>query len=204
MAAGGGAVLDTETRRRAHGKASQLRADTTEIAALTAGFQATGYDLIARAAIGGFTGYGPGRGASDVGRSSTRSDPTAAGAEALEHLREHPERADPVAHHTAAFLDHLHQGLEQLRLAEAARQAATRVPARELEPGERRAPGCVNCERFEIWAIVEKAGRCGPCYMYRHRNDLRDAPEHVVLARPEVTGKRERIRIDPTQPGSGQ
>jgi hypothetical protein len=81
--------------------------------------------------------------------------------------------------------------------------AAQRVPAAEVDPDERpRAPGCVNCDRFDIWTVAAKAGRCEPCYMYRYRNDGRDAPEHVVRARPDVAGHRERIRIDPTQPGA--
>lgn len=81
------------------------------------------------------------------------------------------------------------------------RQAAYRPAAAE-------APGCVNCERFDVYAVQYKDGRCVACYGYKRRSRERgegaglglDAPERLVKERPENATRRSlAVRVDPKE-----
>lgn len=191
---------------KAQGRAERVRvwfdADVTEARKLLSELRSTGPELIRRAAIpvdDGFPSGGGGEGRSSSGHRDLSDEMVR-----LEYLAEHPEiDQDPVRTHTSEMVVHLGQALESLRRADAARAAALRVPAAEL--GEtREVPGCVNCARWDIHSPVHRrvnglpsGGRCRACYEYRRRHDGRDAPESIVTARPEVSGRRRTVRVDP-------
>lgn len=157
------------------------------------GLRAVGPDLIERAAIPVADGYGAGRGYDGgSGGKGGHGDPVLAKVIPLVDGPD-PDRPapdpDPLATEVARARAHVHDAVVNLRRAVNDLDAASRVPAAEREP-DSEASGCVVCHRFDVWSIVHKAGRCRACYEYRRRND-RDAPGHVVLARTEVTGKRQ-------------
>lgn len=96
---------------------------------------------------------------------------------------------DPVATAVADMRSMLGDAREILRKADGARARATIIPVAERPPETGEEPGCLNCERFEVFSPVHKAGRCRACYEYRRRND-RDCPENLVTSRPENSGRR--------------
>lgn len=173
--------------------------DVAEAGRLLADLRTMGPELISRAAIPVDDGFPSGGGGE--GRSSSDHRDLSDVVVRREFLDEHPGiDPDPVRTHTSEMLVHVAAALEQLRRADAARAAALRVPASEL--GEtREVPGCVNCDRFDVQSPVHRrvdglpsGGRCRACYEYRRRHDGRDAPEAIVRARPEVSGRRRRVR----------
>lgn len=174
--------------------------DVAEAGRLLADLRTMGPELITRAAIPVDDGFPSGGGGSE-GRGSSDLRDLSDVVVRREWLEEHPEiDTDPVRTHTSEMLVHVGHAIEALRRADAARAAALRVPASEL--GEtREVPGCVNCDRFDVQSPVHKrvdglpsGGRCRACYEYRRRHDGRDAPEAIVRARPEVSGRRRRVR----------
>lgn len=103
------------------------------------------------------------------------------------------------------------QVLTAIRALRSARKAQDR--GRPKHPPHRpaavEAPGCVNCERFDVYTIAYKDGRCVACYGYRRRSRDKgegaglglDAPERLVRARPENATRRDLAeRVDPTDP----
>lgn len=112
--------------------------------------------------------------------------------------------SDSTGNRAARILDapaaemrrHLVLALEQLRLADDARKRAIVAGRDPRPPGRAEAPACVNCDRFEIYTPMTKASRCDACYQYRHKYN-RDAPEHVIRARPGNSTPRELARDEP-------
>lgn len=103
---------------------------------------------------------------------------------------------DPVARWVKAMMRHTAKAREELDRAGSARRRALEVQ-QVKPPGEPDHPCCVNCWRFDVESAIYKAGRCQACYVYKRRSaaDL-DAPESVVTSRPEVSGKRRRVRVE--------
>lgn len=87
--------------------------------------------------------------------------------------------------------DGLRAAVEWLRLIEAAGTRAAPRPRIERLPAKPEAAACVNCDRFEIYAIAVRAGRCWACYRYRLDHDGTDAPRSLVLARLENATRRQ-------------
>lgn len=199
--------MTSKQQARGERERAWFAADVAEARKLLRELDAMGGELIRRAAIpvddGGFPA---GTGGEGTGRSSDVRDLSDYIVH-RDHLAELEAKGgfdpDPVRTHTSAMVVHLGQALESLRRADAARADAVRVPASEL--GEtREVPGCVNCARWDIHSPVHRrvdglpsGGRCRACYEYRRRHDGRDAPESIVTARPEVSGRRRTIRVDP-------
>lgn len=115
-------------------------------------------------------------------------------------MGEAAERRDPLVAAVVASLAHLDRAVVELRRADDHRRKA-----RDLQSPDRLSvradptTGCTNCERYTgpsgdpVWSAIEYAGRCAACLAYRRAHDGRDAPEAVVLARPEVSGRPHRI-----------
>lgn len=90
---------------------------------------------------------------------------------------------DPVGDGARAMIRALEQAAHVLRAAVAARARAVYVPHDQRPPARPEAPGCVNCERFEVYSVATKAGRCDACYQYLRRSGPRqlERPERLVL-----------------------
>lgn len=187
-------------RERAQRQQAELRDQVAEVLTIGKRLGQVGPDLIARASIPAIDGYGTGR-RMDEGGSSRGGvgDPVGALVAAkLDGVGAAGARAraielDPVGLHVAEALAHLAGAVDAMRRADDACRAAVRVTAAEaVGEVDRRPPGCVNCDRFDVWSAVHKAGRCRACYEYKRRSpqDL-DATEEIVRSRPEVSGRRQ-------------
>lgn len=93
--------------------------------------------------------------------------------------------------------DHLIEALRSLRRADAARSRALSPPPAPKPAARPEAPGCVNCERYEIYTVATEAGRCPECLDHWRTHD-RDAPEQLVVNRP--ANQRRRPRLPTTDP----
>lgn len=96
-----------------------------------------------------------------------------------------------------AMRDHLLEALRSLRRAHDARVRAMRPPSPPKPAGRPKAPGCVNCARFEIYTVAVEAGRCPECLVHWRTHD-RDAPERLVVGR--ARNQRRRPRLHETDP----
>lgn len=133
-------------------------------------------------------GYEAWRSGNEIVSGGDHSDPTGETATDPAHAK---ARAH-VAH--AALLAKRAKG----ELEHAAGEMMRALPP-EYQPqaeAEAQAPGCINCARYEIWRPIYKARRCQPCYAYRCRNNLNDAPEELVKQREwtRATRRHEQVR----------
>lgn len=101
-----------------------------------------------------------------------------------------PHDPDPVATNAKAMHTFLLEARKLLRQADRARARAVYIPVAQRPPETPEVPGCINCARFEVFTVAQKAGRCWACYGYRARHEGRDAPGELVLGRPENAGRR--------------
>lgn len=107
--------------------------------------------------------------------------------------KDEPE-ADPVKAAVARAVSSLYEARRHLRAADDERHRVVQLQTPDrasvaADPSQ----GCVNCARFDVWSTIHKAMRCVACYGWRRRHDGADAPEHIVMARPEVAGRRRRV-----------
>jgi len=162
-----------------------------ELATVTRRAERCIHRLIDRAAILQWDGY-PERSSSATPEGHGSAAVTDAMAERIVTRLdgEHVER-DPVAGAVADAWKALHEMRFWARIADRALARAQHVPLTDQE--RERAdgvPACVNCARFEVFAVAARAGRCWPCYQFRRRHDGRDRPERLVRAEQQLEARR--------------
>lgn len=94
-----------------------------------------------------------------------------------------------------AMWDDLDNAIVLLRDVERRGSEAVPRPHIERAPSKPEAPGCVNCERHEIYAVAVRAGRCWACYRYRLGHAGTDAPRRLIVIRAENATRRQLAQL---------